>query len=73
MRGTLIILMNNLVPSDVEIILSLNEYVFSLHNMSGAEDIMVKEIHMAFDFCFLVARWWKRLIASLLNVIYGKI
>lgn len=47
MRGTLIIPMSNLVPGEVEIILSLNEYVLSLHNMLGAEDIMVKKIHMA--------------------------
>lgn len=38
------------MPSEVEIILSLNEYVLSLHNMSGAEDIMVKKIHKALTF-----------------------
>lgn len=57
------------MPSEMEIILSFNECVLKLHDMSGAKDIMVKKIHMVLTF-FLVSRWWKRHITSLVSLIY---
>lgn len=50
MRGRLIIPMSCLMPSEMEIILSFNECVLKLHDMSGAKDIMVKKIHMVLTF-----------------------
>lgn len=57
MRGALSIPMSSLVPSEVEVILSLSVYVLSLH-MSGAVDIVVKKICMALAF-LTASRWWK--------------
>lgn len=50
MRGTPIIHMSNLVPSEVKVIPSLDVNVLSFHNRSGAVDIVVKEICVALTF-----------------------
>lgn len=42
--------MNSLVPSEMEVILSLNIYLSSLFNISGAVDTMVKKKCMTLTF-----------------------
>lgn len=72
MRRTLNVSMNSLVPSEMEVILSLNIYVLSLYNIAGAVDTVVKKKCMTLTF-FTVSRWWKRHITSPRNIINGNI
>lgn len=50
MRRTLNISMNSLVPSEMEVILSLNIYILSFYNISGAVDTVVKTKCMTLTF-----------------------
>lgn len=69
MRRPLNISLNNLVPSEMEVILSLNIYVLSLCNTSGAVDIVVKkEMHDPY-FCFLQFQGGGRDILQVLEVL----
>lgn len=52
MRRTLNVSMNSLVPSEMEVILSLNIYVLSLYNISGAVDTVVKKKCMTLTFFY---------------------
>lgn len=69
MRRTLNISLNNLVPSEMEVILSLNIYVLSLRNISGAVDIVVKKKCMTLTFCFLQYQGGGRDILQVLEVL----
>lgn len=71
MRETLIIPVSNLVPREVAVFLSFNVYVLSLRIMSGAVDILVKNIWMALSI-LKVTRWWEKQITNLISIINGK-